>query len=157
MRFWIRILVLPRKLILPSCGFFIIVHFKWQQEETVDNWKRLLTAGRDSWQLGRDKLCDGKDHWHTGKTATPLMNSNNQQENSSEWVGALVAPPLCERKKRGVKETVTPFDRVLRSCSWTELDEEQATDAKKTTESAIGSVTKSACNAWGKNNLNSKF
>jgi len=74
------------------------------------------------------------------------MNSNNQQENSSEWVGAPVAPPLCERKKRGVKETVTPSDRVLRSRSRTKLDEEQATDAKKTTESAIGSVTKSVCN-----------
>ena len=76
----------------------------------------------------------------------PLMNSNNQQENSSEWVGAPVAPPLCERKKRGVKETVTPSDRVLRSRSRTKLDEEQATDAKKTTESAIGSVMKSVCN-----------
>jgi len=34
-----------------------------------------------------------------------------------------------------VKETVTPSDRGLRSCSRTKLDEEQATDGKKTTES----------------------
>ena len=72
-----------------------------------------------------------------------LMNSNNTHKNSSEWVGAPVAPPLCERKKRGVKETVTPSDRVLRSRSRTKLDEEQATDAKSTTENAIGSVMKS--------------
>ena len=72
-----------------------------------------------------------------------LMKSKNLQEKSSEWVGAPVAPPLCERKKRGVKETITPSDRVLRSRSRTKLDEEQATDAKNTTESTIGSVMKS--------------
>ena len=42
-----------------------------------------------------------------------------------------------------MKETFTPSDRVLRSRFRTKQDEEQATDAKNTTESTIGSVMKS--------------
>ena len=76
-----------------------------------------------------------------GKTASPffLMQHNNK-EKPSEWVGAPVAPPLCERKKGRVKETITPSDRVLRPRPGSKQLEVQATDIKSMTELAIGPV-----------------
>jgi len=65
-------------------------------------------------------------------------------EKPKEWVGAPVALPPCERRKRGARETFTPSGRVLRSCPRTKLDEVQASDVKCTTELAIGSVRRSA-------------
>ena len=70
------------------------------------------------------------------------MKQHSKSRKPSEWVGAPVAPTLCERKKGGVKETVTPSDRVLRSHTRTKFDEGQATDVKFTTDNAIDSVMK---------------
>ena len=71
---------------------------------------------------------------------------HNSKEKPSEWVGAPVAPPLCERKKGCVKETFTPSDRVLRPRPVTKLVEDQASDVKLATENVIGSVKKSSRN-----------
>jgi len=90
-------------------------------EETAIQWERLLTLERQK---------------------KNLMNKDNKKIKPKEWVGAPVAPPLCERKQRGVKETFTPSDRVLRSHLRTKSDEEQATDVKLTTDNAIGSGMK---------------
>ena len=67
-----------------------------------------------------------------------------QKEITKEWVGAPVALPPCERRKRGARETFTPSGRVLRSCPRTKLNEVQASDEKCPTELAIGSVRRSA-------------
>ena len=84
------------------------------------------------------------------------MNTTTRKK-SKEWVGAPVALPPCERRKGGVKETVTPSDRVLRPRSRTKLGEVQATDVKLATECAIGSVRKSArIEAKQKSNSNSQ-
>ena len=50
----------------------------------------------------------------------------------------------CERRNEFAGETFTSSDRVLRSQSRAKFVEVQATDAKSTTESAIGSVRRSA-------------
>ena len=55
-----------------------------------------------------------------------------------------MALPHCERRKGGVRETVTTSNRVLRPRSRTKLGEVQATDVKLATECAIGSVRQSA-------------
>lgn len=68
------------------------------------------------------------------------MKRQQQGKIPSEWVGAPVAPLLCERKKRGVRETFTPSDRVLRPRRGTKQLEVQATDVKMMTESDIGPV-----------------
>jgi len=78
----------------------------------------------------------------SGKTDPRLMKQHSKSRKPSEWVGAPVAPTLCERKKGGVKETVTPSDRVLCSHTQTKFDEGQATDVKFTTDNAIGSMMK---------------
>ena len=70
------------------------------------------------------------------------MNSKQQKKQPSEWVGAPVLSTLCERKEVGRKETVTPSDRELRLRQRTKRIEDQASDAKLTTERAIGSMMK---------------
>ena len=91
--------------------------------------------------MNGDRPDNGIEILTAGKTASPfyLMQYNNK-EKPSEWVGAPVAPPLCERKKGRVKETITPSDRVLRPRPGSKQLEVQATDVKLMTELAIGPV-----------------
>ena len=69
-----------------------------------------------------------------------LMQHNNRNKKPSEWVGAPVVQPLCERKKGRTKETITLSDRVLRPRPGSKQLEGQATDVKLVTELPIGPV-----------------
>ena len=69
-----------------------------------------------------------------------LMQHNNRNKKPSEWVGAPVVQPLCERKKGRTNETITPSDRVLRPRPGSKQLEGQATDVKLVTELPIGPV-----------------
>jgi hypothetical protein len=62
----------------------------------------------------------------------------SSKKNSSEWVGARVIEPHCERIAGSMKQTITPSARELRLIARNKLREEQAiADENTATANAI--------------------